>query len=392
MRELVGNVLILQVGVPSAVTNVILAELTKKSLNYDCIEEVLGCIGGFDNLLNEQFVDLASQQQKTIANLVGTPGAILRSVKSIQKTDYEPERMISVCEKNNIRYLFVIGSVRSIEICQKLENAAKDAKYELKLILVPTCDYNSIQLTDHCLGFGSMAKNIAIVTKNVITNIQSQQTDGAVTILEFSDCDDDWILSSSSLARVRKDSSDAPNIVLLSRFDEETFVRNAHALIKDIGSCAVVVGNRLCDANGTQIHAETTAAEHVKMVAESNFDVEVDLVTLSDWKNVPCTVLSQTDVHECELCAQKVLEFSVEMGISGKMMTILRTDAQKYTSEISCVEIGNVSFNKKCLPSEWYSYDEMSLDVPFFKYASPLIAGEVFPQYESGVPVFAKLK
>ena len=375
MRELVGNVLILQVGVPSAVTNVILAELTKKSLNYDCIEEVLGCIGG-----------------KTIANLVGTPGAILRSVKSIQKTDYEPERMISVCEKNNIRYLFVIGSVRSIEICQKLENAAKDAKYELKLILVPTCDYNSIQLTDHCLGFGSMAKNIAIVTKNVITNIQSQQTDGAVTILEFSDCDDDWILSSSSLARLRKDSSDAPNIVLLSRFDEETFVRNVHALIKDIGSCAVVVGNRLCDANGTQIHAETTAAEHVKMVAESNFDVEVDLVTLSDWKNVPSMVLSQTDVHECELCAQKVLEFSVEMGISGKMMTILRTDAQKYTSEISCVEIGNVSFNKKCLPSEWYSYDEMSLDVPFFKYASPLIAGEVFPQYESGVPVFAKLK
>ena len=154
MRELVGNVLILQVGVPSAVTNVILAELTKKSLNYDCIEEVLGCIGGFDNLLNEQFVDLASQQQKTIANLVGTPGAILRSVKSIQKTDYEPERMISVCEKNNIRYVFVIGDVRSIEICQKLENAAKDAKYELKLILVPTCDYNSIQLTDHCLPLG----------------------------------------------------------------------------------------------------------------------------------------------------------------------------------------------------------------------------------------------
>lgn len=165
------------------------------------------------------------------------------------------------------------------------------------MILVPTCDYNSIQLTDHCLGFGSMANNITIVTKNVITNIQSQQTDGAVTILEFSDCDEDWILTSSSLARVRKDSNDAPNIVLLSRFDEETFVKNTHALIKNIGSCAVVVGNRLYDANGTQIHAETTAAEHVKVVAESNFDVEVDLVTLSDWKNVPCTVLSQIDIY-----------------------------------------------------------------------------------------------
>ena len=89
------------------------------------------------------------------------------------------------------------------------------------------------------------------------------------------------------LARVRKDSSDTPNFVLLSRFDEEAYVRNAHALIKDIGKCAVVVGNRLYYANGTQIHAETTAAEQVKMVAESNFGVEVDLITLSDWKNIP---------------------------------------------------------------------------------------------------------
>ena len=57
MRELFGNVLILQVGVPYTFTNVILTELTKKSMNYDCIEEVLGCIGGFDNLLDKQFVD-----------------------------------------------------------------------------------------------------------------------------------------------------------------------------------------------------------------------------------------------------------------------------------------------------------------------------------------------
>ena len=129
--------------------------------------------------------------------------------------------------------------------------------------------------------------------------------------------------------------------MLLSRFDEETFVRNAHELIKDIWSC-VVVGNRLCDSNGTQIHAETTAAENVKIVAESNFDVEVDLITLSDWKNVQCTVLSQTDAPECELCERKVREFSVENVIRGKMMTILQTNAQKYTSEISCEEIGNV--------------------------------------------------
>ena len=53
-------------------------------------------------------------------------------------------------------------------------------------------------------------------------------------------------------------------------------------------------------------------------------------------------------------------------------MTILLTDTQKCASEISYVETGNLSLNKKCLSLEWYSYDKMSLDVQLFKYSSQL--------------------
>jgi hypothetical protein len=56
------------------------------------------------------------------------------------------------------------------------------------------------------------------------------------------------------------------------------------------------------------------------------------------------------------------------------------------------VDLETVSAKGKEFPESWYSYDEMTLDVSFFKYAGPLIVGEVKCAYENGLPSFVKLK
>ena len=199
-------------------------------------------------------------------------------------------------------------------------------------------------------------------------------------------------MSSAALARGRKDNNDIPHIVILSRFDEGTFVKNAHQALRNFGNCVIVVGSRLTDLSGDPITVKGSVVEHIKMIASANFDVQIDVVTLHDWALTSYMTLSATDVAECELCAQKALELAIGMGVSSKMITLLRADASRYTSEITCVDLENVSAKKKTLPEDWYIYEEMMLDVPFFKYASPLIMGEVASTYENGLPALAKLR
>ncbi|MDR2737434.1 MAG: 6-phosphofructokinase [Puniceicoccales bacterium] len=389
MAELSGNVLILQIGRPSAITNVILAGLIRKSLNYDCIGEIYGCIGGIQSLMNEQFVDLAGQQQKNVANLVGTPGAAL---KSIPCEGVEAPKVAEIFHRHNVRYLFIIGEDSDSSRCAQWNDAAKAIDHEMCVMLIPTSVTNGMQLTDHCLGYGSMAKHLAVTAKSVVANLQSTQTNGAITILELGECENAWLIGSLALARIRKDSQEAPHLTILSRFDEGTFVRNVHQTIRNVGNCVIATGSSITNIKGDPIPSRHGVAEHIRLIAKANFDVQVDVVTLHDWELTSCMTLSGTDVAEAELCVQKTVELAVSGGISGKMMTLLRSDSTKYSSEVSCVDLENVSAKEKEFPESWYSYDEMALDVSFFKYAGPLIVGEVKCAYENGLPSFAKLK
>jgi 6-phosphofructokinase 1 len=387
MRELIGNVLLLQIGKPTVITNVILSALIKKSLNYPCVEEIYGCAGGMRSFLSGQFIDLAGQQQRDIANLVGTPGAAL---KAIAGEDFDAQK-VEILQKNNIRYVFLIGDMSAVGACKKLDEAAAKVGHEMRTMVIPTVADNSLQLTDHCLAYGSMAKHLASTAKSIIAHVQSTRMDGAITIVSLANGDDKWLLSSLALARLKADCVDAPQLVIFSNFDEGTFVRNVHQTMKTIGNCVIVVGSKLTNLKGEDIATKRSAAQQVKFVAEANFDVPVELITLSDWELTSSMTLSGTDVAEAELCAQKALEFAITVGTCGKMITLLRTDTAKYSSEVNCVDLGNVSDKRKEFPDAWYNYDEMALTQQFFKYAAPLIVGESHCAYENGVPHFAKL-
>jgi len=44
------------------------------------------------------------------------------------------------------------------------------------------------------------------------------------------------------------------------------------------------------------------------------------------------------------------------------------------------------------LPREWINEDGVSMNFQFFRYALPLIQGEVVVPYDNGLPAFARLE
>ena len=73
------------------------------------------------------------------------------------------------------------------------------------------------------------------------------------------------------------------------------------------------------------------------------------------------------------------------------MVTLVRGDSDQYTCETGLIDLSEVANGVKMLPREWINEDGVSMNFPFYKYANPLIQGEVQVPYEHGVPKFVKL-
>ncbi len=74
-------------------------------------------------------------------------------------------------------------------------------------------------------------------------------------------------------------------------------------------------------------------------------------------------------------------------GVSNKV----RGDGDNYTCETGLSALTDVIGNLKKLPKEWVNEDGVSLNFQFFRYATPLIQGEVTVPYENGLPAYTRL-
>jgi 6-phosphofructokinase 1 len=391
MTKFSGNALLVQLGQPSTLMNAGLSTLVSSILNCEAVNDIYGCIDGLAGLTAGTFIDLAAQQRRDVSNLAFTPGAALGS-RVMEYSDREYGDIVSVLSEKNIKFMFVLGDEKSGECCMRIEAAAAKSGHEMHLMLIPFSPSNSLPLTDHCLGYGSMIKHISVLFANVIAHVQSTQSPSSVTVVEFSECKNAWILGGVALAKKYYDSPRAPNLIFTDLFDEQTLVSKVHKCIHENGSCVVVVGGALRNRAGESVTGEYSPGEYVKFIIGANFEIDVDLVVLADWMRTSCMTISGIDFAETADCAKRAVELVFDSAISGKMMILLRSESIKYGCEVSCVDIANTLGKEKNFPENWYSSTDAGMDPSFFKYASPLIAGEIYPTYEAGIPTLAKFR
>src|ERR1043166_7956506 len=158
-----GNCVMAQSGGPSAVVNASLAGIIQEALQYEEIEEVYGALNGVLGVLNEDLIDLTEERNKTVEALKYTPAAALGSCRFKIKDDNKEDlqRIIEVFQAHNIRYFFYLGGNDSMDAADKINKAAQEASYEVRVIGVPEAIENDLNHTDHCPGYGSAVKFLA---------------------------------------------------------------------------------------------------------------------------------------------------------------------------------------------------------------------------------------
>jgi ATP-dependent phosphofructokinase / diphosphate-dependent phosphofructokinase len=399
-EELVGNCLISQSGGPTAVINASVAGVVAEALNHACIEEVYGSLNGVLGLLNEDFVDLAAESQQAIRGLRYTPGAALGTCRTKLKKPADLERGLAVLQAHNIRYYFHIGDADSQETAQKLSELAKAQAYDLRVIGIPKTIENDMSATDHCPGYGSALKFIGATVKELALDADAVGAGDLVTIVEVMGRNTGWLAAGASLAKRRDHPNDPPHLVYLPEvpFSNEKFLDDVRRILKREKHCVVVASEGLVDKDSNYVAVESGTneaqlggvGEFMKDLVESQIGAKARVSRLGVAQRAAAHISSKTDADEAFLVGQAAVKAAVN-GETDKLVTLVRGDGENYTCETGLSALGDIVGNLKKLPKEWVNEDGISLNFQFFRYATPLIQGEVTVPYDNGLPAYARL-
>lgn len=405
MTELVGNCLIGQSGGPTAVINASVAGAITEALNHECIEEIYGCLNGVLGILNEELIDLADESQQTIRALRYTPGAALGTCRYKVRNQQDYERILEVFKAHNIRYFFYAGGNDSQDTAARVAELATEQGYELRVIGIPKTIDNDLPIIDHCPGYGSVIKFISTTVQEMACDHEAMGQHDLVSILEVMGRSAGWIAAGASLAKRRDHPHDPPHIILLPEvlFSPEKFLEDVQRVLKREKYCLVVVGEGLIDMDGNYLTTSSVATDsfgnvqlggvgdYLRGLVEANLGIKARSAKPGISQRVAAHCASKTDMDEAYLAGQAAVIAAVN-GESGKMVTLLRGEADQYVCETGLADLHEVANGVKKLPAEWVNEDGISMNFQYNRYALPLIQGEVEIPYVHGAPQFARLQ
>ena len=404
-----ANAFYAQSGGVTAVINATACGVLQTAAEHkDVIGKVLVGANGIVGALNEDLIDASKETKRSIAGLRSTPGGAFGScrykLKPYEEDPREYQRLIEVFRAHNIRYFFYNGGGDSQDTANKVSQLGVRLGYPLQCIGVPKTVDNDLPLTDCCPGFGSVAKYVAVSTKEAALDIESMcATSTKVFVLEVMGRHAGWIAAAGALAR--QQLGDAPHIILLPEvpFNQQQFLRRVKATVAEKGFCVVVVSEGLRFANGKFVGESGAAKDafgHAQLGGVA--PVVANLVTsklgcknhwaVADYlQRAARHIASATDVEQAYALGRAAVKLAVA-GKTAVMPTIVRTSDAPYRWKIGEAKLSKVANVERFMPKSFISKDGFDITPKALRYLTPLIAGEDYPQYKNGVPEYVRLK
>ncbi len=376
--------------------------------NRNTFGKLLAGANGILGALNEELIDTSLETKAAIANLRYTPGGAFGScrykLKSFEENEREYRRLIDVFRAHDIRYFFYNGGGDSQDTANKVSELGKKLDFPVQCIGIPKTVDNDLPHTDCSPGFGSVAKYIAISTKEAALDIQSMcATSTKVFVLEVMGRHAGWIAASSVLAR--KEEADSPHIVLLPEipFSKKSFLKKVNRTVKEKGFCVVVVSEGVRDSKGKFLSdsaAGKDAFGHPQLggvapiianMVTDNLGFKNHWAVADYLQRSARHIASGVDVEQAYQVGRAAVRFALQ-GKTAVMPTIIRKNDQPYRWSIGEVKLSKVANIEKKMPRSYIDAEGFNITKRGRNYLAPLIKGEDFPKFQNGMPVYAKLK
>ncbi|MFH1743589.1 MAG: 6-phosphofructokinase [bacterium] len=390
MAQLPGKAIIAQGGGPTPVINQSMVGAALECRKFAQITHVYGARHGVSGIIHEDFVDLSQATSHNLEQIGLTPGAALGSTRDKPDEAY-CKKIFGVFKKYNIRYFFYIGGNDSSDTCRIVNEFAEKEGYEIRCVHVPKTIDNDLVITDHCPGFGSAARYVALALAGV--NLDSQALPG-VYIAVIMGRHAGFLTAAS--AAYRRFPDDGPHLVYIPerQFNEEEFLTSIDATVQKHGRCIVAVSEGVWsekDDKGKHVPLMVTLSGKTDFDSHGNVQLsgigalgdvlsglvkkklKIDRVradTLGYPQRCFLGCVSEVDYHEAREVGEKAVQYAVWHNVDGSVVIRRVGD---YAVEYDMVRLEKVAGKTKIMPDEFIAPQSNNVTEAFRHYVLPLV-------------------
>lgn len=410
MVSMKGNVIVGQSGGPTAVINSSLAGVYKTAKDRGA-RKVYGMLHGIQGLLEEKYVDLSEhiKSDLDIDLLKRTPSAYLGSCRyklpEIKgNTDFY-DRIFEILDKLEIEYFFYIGGNDSMDTIKKLSDYAILNGSTIKFMGVPKTIDNDLAVTDHTPGYGSAAKYIASIIKEVIRDGLVYGTK-SVTILEIMGRNAGWLTGAAALAK--GEDCEGPDMIFLPEipFDVDEFMKKVEQLQKEKSSVVVAVSEGVKVADGRYVCELTDNIDYVDAFGHRQLTGTARYLAERISREVGCKtraiefnslqrcashIVGRVDITEAFQVGGAAVKAAFE-GETAKMIILKRISDDPYLCVTDLYDVHKIANVEKKVPREWINEAGDYVTPEFVNYVRPLIQAELTPMMVDGLPRHLRLE
>ena len=400
------NAIVGQSGGPTSVINSSLAGVIQACASRNA-EHVYGMLHGVQGLLEEKYVDLLDifTDDMKIELLKRTPSSYLGSCRYKLPELSDPagqeiyEKLFDILNKLSIGYFFYIGGNDSMDTIGKLAEYGKKIGSDIRFMGVPKTIDNDLMVTDHTPGYGSAAKYIGVVMKEIIRDATVYGTN-YVTIVEIMGRNAGWLTAAAALAK--GPDCEGVDMICLPEipFNVDRFIEKVRAMQAKKPSIVIAVsegvkledGRYVCEL-ADDVHAVdafghkalTGTARFLANTIAKSLDTKTRSIELSTLQRCAGHVTSRTDITEAYQVGGAAAKAAFD-GHTGEMVALIRTSDKPYQCTTELHPISDVANLEKKVPLDWINEAHTEMTEEFINYAMPLIQAELTPIYVDGLP------
>lgn len=399
-----GNVIVGQSGGPTSVINSSLAGVYKTAKDLGA-KNVYGMLYGIQGLLEEKYVDLSEHicSNLDIELLKRTPSSYLGTCRfklpEIHESTDVYEQIFKILDKLEIEYFFYIGGNDSMDTIKKLSDYSLLNGSQIRFIGIPKTIDNDLAMTDHTPGYGSAAKYIATLTKELICEglVYDQKN---VTIVEIMGRNAGWLTAASALAK--GEDCVGPDMIFLPELpmDIDKFIGRIEEIQKTKKAVVIAVSEGIKNTKGQYVfemgeHIEyvdafghkllTGAARYLSNQLAIELGCKTRAIECSLLQRCAAHISSRVDITEAFQVGGAAVKEAFD-GETGKVVILKRVSNDPYGCVTDSCDVHKIANLEKKVPLDWITEDGIFVKPEMIHYMKPLIQAELSPIMVEGLP------
>ncbi len=371
------------------------------------IKRVYGMRNGIRGLLSGDLLDLSDLPPEVLPDLQHTPSAALGSCR-YHLTDADVPLALAALQEHGVHFMVYIGGNDSADTSHRLAQAALAQSIDLRVIAVPKTIDNDLPVTDHCPGYGSAARYIAIAALETTLDTRAMTDIYPVKILETMGRHAGWLPAAAALAWTT--GWDTPHLIYLPECpkDIDEILGEVQEVHREKGHVVIVMSENIrcrdgrpfsvvglealegaqtqgqsdpsfVDSFGHAYYRGLGAGWVLTQLITKRLDLRARLDQPGTLQRMSRAHASEVDLIEAEECGRAAVRGALA-GATDQMVILERAEGPLYRCTIGMTDLEQIANVEKRMPSDFITAQQNSVTQAFLEYALPLI-GDVLPQY-----------